>query len=771
MKIFKENNFNQEALIQIYNEFLPQALLETRGRKNFNVINAAAFYGLDELFKKLIKKTNGEGLQSQDKLGRTPIHHLASNGRLDTLSFIFERYSHQVDLSQTNLKGRTALHSAAKHLQMEIIEFLIENGANPNALDVHGNSPLSLAHSYHFLGQDIAFTDRTSQVINFLLPLTTYWQEKSYLRNLQTLNHECDFDILSAWTLGMKHANDSHWIEGISIMLSNTAGNVEYTIKMVYQTELTTFVVLGNAENNVLLCLDKIPSLKQSYYLNKHVSSNYLDILDNIFIRLQQLGPVQQIWGSELAGIDAQLLAKKLNIQKLILINSPGLPEELLSTTSTEIEKHYFFSTNDQLHLSGSYLWSTGANFYTNKIEQQQVEKAQMHSNYLKWSLKGLKRQVSLTKFPFIKRTSYSPGINYAIENSGEIQETTEQKINALFNETNLALSKITDSELIDFARYEYCAHGLAYLHLTPTQENIKWWDIQDSLNFQRIVHHMGLYCYLLQNNNEWILMFQGTNPQDFSTIMRDLDRGSAGIKRIRRQYIDIIEFLSDKLQNQQEKIKLVICGHSLGGADAQNFFSAFLAYLSSSLSERTSVHQHLIKFISRHLNSQNLLEKIHEVSLYAYNAAGIRNSTAFMAKVAASNLKNLLTISVNHQRVNQDIVNLVGETILHDFDTEIVEATNTQVRVRSLFFDGEENMIDRVKHAHTDRQFKQELGSYDLYHENSDGMNDLKKQLNYTNPKIESKSLFYNNAKKLLQKGNVSESVAYESDNQEYKP
>ena len=491
--------------------------------------------------------------------------------------------------------------------------------------------------------------------------------------------------------------------------------------------------------------------------LTKHVEPNYLHTLRSHILPLLADKDVSQIWGTELAGIDAQWLASNLPVKQLLLINSPGLPDNLLPPTSAApVQRHYFFASQDSLHLSGKYAWSDGANFYTNAPIVQTTSKT---SSLLQWALMGLKQQASLHQLTTpIKAVAYTPGQSY-LAPAGGLANTSDmrQQVTELFDNTMLSIESAKAShplELVDFARYEYCAHGLAYLHLLDGHSLVKWWDSPALLPMQRIVHHQGLYCYLLQHEQELVLNFQGTDPGDFSSISRDLDRGSAGIKRIRQQYFHIIQALACTLNALSDKVKLVICGHSLGGADAQNFFTIFLASLARFQSPELSTSGEWNKFISRDKASLAVLQKISEVHLYAYNGAGIRNTTAGLAKISADKLKDVIKITVNHQRVYQDIVNTVGETTLHDFNA------NT-VTVRSLFFDGRANFIDRIKTAHTDRQFfSATIGNYEL-HQGAGGQAALQLQLKESGKKIEPNAFFYHKLKQVLQKGNVSDSFS----------
>ncbi|VDK18676.1 unnamed protein product [Anisakis simplex] len=50
-----------------------------------------------------------------------------------------------VDPNQADYDGRTALHIAVENGSKEIVEYLLKNGANPEAADKFGNTPMSRA--------------------------------------------------------------------------------------------------------------------------------------------------------------------------------------------------------------------------------------------------------------------------------------------------------------------------------------------------------------------------------------------------------------------------------------------------------------------------------------------------------------------------------------------------------------------------------------------------------------------------------------------------
>ena len=60
------------------------------------------------------------------------------------ISIHFFTSCHSIDVNHADKKGATALHFATISLQLKNVQALIKLGANPNAQDVEGNTPLHL---------------------------------------------------------------------------------------------------------------------------------------------------------------------------------------------------------------------------------------------------------------------------------------------------------------------------------------------------------------------------------------------------------------------------------------------------------------------------------------------------------------------------------------------------------------------------------------------------------------------------------------------------
>ena len=82
---------------------------------------------------KIPKKKARDGV---DEYGRTPLHYAVEVSEIKSLVALGQNINLQDD------NGYSPLHFSAQRKNLETILFLLKNGANPNALDIHGNSPL-----------------------------------------------------------------------------------------------------------------------------------------------------------------------------------------------------------------------------------------------------------------------------------------------------------------------------------------------------------------------------------------------------------------------------------------------------------------------------------------------------------------------------------------------------------------------------------------------------------------------------------------------------
>lgn len=79
------------------------------------------------------------GIDAPDEDARTVLIHAAAYNNIDLLKWLLEQGA---NLDHQDRIGYSALHFAGQNMLVEIARLLLENGANPNIQDNHGNSPL-----------------------------------------------------------------------------------------------------------------------------------------------------------------------------------------------------------------------------------------------------------------------------------------------------------------------------------------------------------------------------------------------------------------------------------------------------------------------------------------------------------------------------------------------------------------------------------------------------------------------------------------------------
>ena len=103
-------------------------------------LHAAAEYGHTEIVKILLEHgANVNAVLLEEVIHNTPLHKAAQYGHLEIMKLLLENGA---DIN-ANIEGYTPLFFAAMHgTSMEVIEYLLKCGANPNLTDDSGNTLL-----------------------------------------------------------------------------------------------------------------------------------------------------------------------------------------------------------------------------------------------------------------------------------------------------------------------------------------------------------------------------------------------------------------------------------------------------------------------------------------------------------------------------------------------------------------------------------------------------------------------------------------------------
>jgi ankyrin repeat protein len=113
--------------------------LDEADTTGLTALHWAAFKGHEELVVFLLSQ--GVQANSSDRCGKTPLLWASSRGHLSVVRVLLQHTGGQ-GLDDRGMAGCTALHSAAYAGREEVAAFLLSQGAQPNATDDQGSTPL-----------------------------------------------------------------------------------------------------------------------------------------------------------------------------------------------------------------------------------------------------------------------------------------------------------------------------------------------------------------------------------------------------------------------------------------------------------------------------------------------------------------------------------------------------------------------------------------------------------------------------------------------------
>ncbi|EFX68293.1 hypothetical protein DAPPUDRAFT_260337 [Daphnia pulex] len=127
---------------------------------NFTLLNLAILFSKTKMVQHLQERLKVDPTKCDEK-GRNALHTAAKfNSKTVVVNSLLK--DKKIKIDQCDATGTTALHHAIMASNTEIVQFLLDNGADPKRLDQIGRSALDLAASY-------ASDKKTSKIIDLLL--------------------------------------------------------------------------------------------------------------------------------------------------------------------------------------------------------------------------------------------------------------------------------------------------------------------------------------------------------------------------------------------------------------------------------------------------------------------------------------------------------------------------------------------------------------------------------------------------------------------------
>ncbi|WP_066016172.1 hypothetical protein [Endozoicomonas atrinae] len=255
----------------------------------------------------------------------------------------------------------------------------------------------------------------------------------------------------------------------------------------------------------------------------------------------------------------------------------------------------------------------------------------------------------------------------------------------------------------------EYLAHQLAYNLDGKSQVELPGHsDGNQRHNVQKVQEvPPGLNAYILYPENsdtgkpvDLKLIFRGTNPYDASAI-RDLEPSGAGFDTMEKAAKSITQQLHNILRHYPDRaVNLTITGHSLGGADAQNFFGHFLNPNISAIANET-------------LTATPLLANIQKITLFTKCSAGVPEITHNRVISALNRLNGQqehtgIKTEIFHLKVEGDIVQATGDCHVGSS----LEQKIADVSILQIYPSNEASRVDR----HTKKFFTDDANLAPIY-------------------------------------------------------
>ncbi|KAL4733879.1 ankyrin repeat-containing domain protein [Aspergillus similis] len=113
---------------------------------NGTAIMRAIDYGHTFIVQLLVDR--GANVHHKDVFDRGLLHSAAVNRRADILRILL-KHDPTLDVNMQDVHGKTTLHDIARMGDLETVDVLLEAGGDPTIKDIHGRTPILVAHESH----------------------------------------------------------------------------------------------------------------------------------------------------------------------------------------------------------------------------------------------------------------------------------------------------------------------------------------------------------------------------------------------------------------------------------------------------------------------------------------------------------------------------------------------------------------------------------------------------------------------------------------------
>ncbi len=113
--------------------------LSYRNKGSWDIRDMAALLGSKDIFRTLVSDLKFSPLDNNE-MGMAPIHLAALTGQLELLKILVEEYG--ANINQKSIGGYTPLHFASAGQYPEVMEYLIQKGADVNSANRRGQTAL-----------------------------------------------------------------------------------------------------------------------------------------------------------------------------------------------------------------------------------------------------------------------------------------------------------------------------------------------------------------------------------------------------------------------------------------------------------------------------------------------------------------------------------------------------------------------------------------------------------------------------------------------------